>query len=275
MSFANALFVTRQVNDWLANTQHPALLHFFDRACNLINEHRQVLSIVTSEIGKGPFNLLVDKDPQFTAHVDTVSPISIDATTVHIGSLTLRTQYAQIWNASPDWKMLHANLDIILRQVSRLSTIKSPVSNLQFSNPLPSSLAIADLPSSIIAAKKLAGLGPGLTPSGDDYMMGAMHAVWILHPHEVAQRLTRELAEFTAPLTTSLSAAWLRAAGNGEAGIAWHALFEALVSGQETAVQQRISNILSVGATSGADAFAGFIDTFIAYMETEKKHVLP
>jgi hypothetical protein len=36
-----------------------------------------------------------------------------------------------------------------------------------------------------------------------------------------------------------------------------------------------MDNILAIGATSGADALAGFIHTFTLYVELEKKHVIP
>jgi hypothetical protein len=36
-----------------------------------------------------------------------------------------------------------------------------------------------------------------------------------------------------------------------------------------------MDQILAVGATSGADALAGFISTLIAYWELQKKYVLP
>jgi hypothetical protein len=43
------------VNTWLKDSRHPRILHIFDSACNLINESREVLSIVTPQIGRGNF----------------------------------------------------------------------------------------------------------------------------------------------------------------------------------------------------------------------------
>ena len=83
-----------------------------------------------------------------------------------------------------------------------------------------------------------------------------------------------------APLTTSLSAAWLKSAGRGEAGTLWHEFFDALISVSRivadpdgggasptyrTAVQNSVDKILAVGETSGTDALAGFLNIFIAY----------
>ena len=59
MQFINVLSVAPDVNNWLANSRLPRILYVFDRACNLINEPREVLSIVTPQIGNGPFNLVM------------------------------------------------------------------------------------------------------------------------------------------------------------------------------------------------------------------------
>ncbi|HJS17255.1 MAG TPA: DUF2877 domain-containing protein, partial [Anaerolineales bacterium] len=127
---------------------------------------------------------------------------------------------------------------------------------------LISSLVIADAPASSVSAKQLAGLGVGLTPSGDDLMLGAVYATWIIHPYDTAKALAEEIANIAAPLTTSLSAAWLRSAGRGEAGILWHQFFDALITAEHTQIQEATDNILAVGETSGADALMGFMKTF-------------
>jgi hypothetical protein len=132
----------------------------------------------------------------------------------------------------------------------------------QFPTSLSTALALADLPTSITAAKRLAGLGIGLTPSGDDFILGAIYATWIIHPLEIASKLAEEITSIAAPLTTSLSAAWLKSAGKGEMGILWHELFEALLSADPAQIQGSMDKILAIGETSGADALAGFVNIF-------------
>jgi hypothetical protein len=62
-------FLALAVNDWLANSCQPHILHVFDHACNLINEHREVMSIVTPQIGNGLFNLIVEYNVLFSEHL--------------------------------------------------------------------------------------------------------------------------------------------------------------------------------------------------------------
>ena len=101
--------------------------------------------------------------------------------------------------------------------------------------------------------------------------MGAILAARIIHPPEVASVLAEEVARTAAPLTTSLSVAWLNSAGRGEAGILWHEFFDALIFTDPGRVQEVINRILAVGETSGTDALAGFIGAFISYAEIETK----
>jgi hypothetical protein len=138
---------------------------------------------------------------------------------------------------------------------------------LPVTQSLISGLCTSNLPSSLTAAQKLAGFGIGLTPSGDDFLMGAIYAAWIIHPLDIASILAQKVADVAAPLTTSLSGAWLRSAGRGEAGRLWHEFFEAFVSTDTARTQETMSNIMAVGETSGADALAGFVSIFVAWME--------
>lgn len=278
----NAVSTTGLVYEWLASSTSAQILHVFDHACNLINERREILSIVPQEIGPGPFNIVIESDVRFAEELSLASPIVASTEQLSLGAITIQIVGAEPWDACPDWRELHAKRDSIRRQVGQVSQTLLQASNCRgasqaatFSSSLASSIAEADIASCIHAAQELAGLGQGLTPSGDDFLMGAVYAAWIIHPHEVAECIVKEIAKVATPMTTSLSAAWLRAAARGEAGILWHKLFDALISGNETAVDARASNILSIGATSGADALAGFINTFTAVTEIENKHVLP
>ena len=318
MQSINALSLTSNARDWLANSRHPRLLHVFDCACNLINERREVLSLVTQQIGNGPFNLVVEEDICFSEHVNIGSPISIPGNQITLGDLVINTTRAKLWFACPDWEVLHAKRVNILNQlkkslitnyqvrgldtgfthlpwygspalvrlkphgarVSRTvpgttaqpysTTVfhpKLPITNYQFSDALIFAVTNADFPSSLRSASKLAGLGAGLTPAGDDFIMGVIYAASIIHPPEIARVLAEEITDLTALLTTSLSAAWLRSAGRGEAGILWHKFFEALSSGDPMHIQEAMDKILAVGETSGADAMAGFTSLVIYWGE--------
>lgn len=262
MRSINSLSLTPAVNEWLINTRYLHILHIFDRACNLINEQGEVLSVVTPQIGNGPFNLVLEKDVCFSEYLSLESPISVSRSQLTLGDLVINLATSKPWSPRPDWETLHARRNHILPQLNQL-----PITNYQTTpSDLSTALVSADIPTAMYITTQLAGLGPGLTPSGDDVLMGAIYATWIIQTAEIASLIVKEIANTAAPLTTSLSRAWLRCAGKGEAGIQWHNLFRALIAGED--LQFPITKLLSIGETSGADALAGFMNTITCWGES-------
>lgn len=248
--------ITNNVKDWLENSNQPKILHIFDDVCNLINEKREILSIVTAEVGNGPFNLVTEGDILFTKHLAIDSKISTQEKEICLGDLIVSFAYAQVWNPQPDWESLRSKKDEISERLSLLQMDIENEAILQFSNSLTHAIIEADITAIKSISSKLAGLGIGLTPAGDDFLMGAMHATYIIHPAEVAQNISKQIAEIAIPLTTSLSGAWIKSASEGEAGELWHDFFDALINDENIFLP--MSKILSVGETSGSDALAGF-----------------
>lgn len=268
MPLIKALSCSPNAHHWIRTSRQLRILHIFDNACNLLNERGEVLSVVYQKIGNGPFNLVVSDVRLFSEPLSINSPVSIQMGQLHIGDWIIYTEGAEIWCPRPNWENLHHKKMSILRQLTQLDI---PFS--QFYNPLVTKLAYtianADIGESKIIASQLAGLGKGLTPSGDDILLGATFAAWIIHPLDAAAKIAKEITDIAAPQTTSLSAAWLRSAGGGGAGILWHVFFDTLLSEKNFRVQEALDKILAVGETSGMDALTGFMAVFIAYAEHE------
>ncbi len=97
-------------------------------------------------------------------------------------------------------------------------------------------------------AAALIGLGPGLTPSGDDYFGGMLVALRALARHAQADALWRWLQPRLAAATSALSAAHLPAAAAGEAHESLHLVLQGSAPP---------SVLDAVGHCSGWDAYAG------------------
>jgi len=98
-------------------------------------------------------------------------------------------------------------------------------------------------------AGALLGLGPGLTPAGDDVLAGALVAL-----HHLRDPRRDELAAAVEPLlhrTTTVSAALLRQAALGRA-VPQLAAFVAGLCGPAGVQQDVLQRLLAVGSTSGA-----------------------
>lgn len=259
---------------WLQTTQQARLLQLFARTCNLINQNGALLTLAQADIGPGPFSLTVGIDPALRGWTDLLSPhspVSLPANQLRLGSIQIDTGSARLWSPQPNWAGLQDNpawrqlyrplwqqmLAAWVPEQGLMAVGQRPFT--QQLDQLAQALQTADTAAAVRAAQHLAGLGLGLTPAGDDALMGALYGLWAICPAEQVRPLAQAVVQAAAPQTTTLSAAWLQAAARGEAAVAWHHLVEALGAGGETAVQQASYQILHTGHSSGHDALTGFV----------------
>ncbi|SEC35262.1 DUF2877 domain-containing protein [Bradyrhizobium erythrophlei] len=102
----------------------------------------------------------------------------------------------------------------------------------------------------------LIGLGPGLTPSGDDLIGGALIALAALGRIECRDALwdhCRALLDGT----NDISRIHLRAAALGYGAAALHAAIHATMSGEAAGFHRALTALTAIGHSSGLDAFAG------------------
>lgn len=99
---------------------------------------------------------------------------------------------------------------------------------------------------------RLAGRGPGLTPSGDDVLAGIL---LVLAMDPTCRRTLGRLAG--SARTTTLSRAYLRWAAAGQSIEPAHALLDAAAAGDPTAMVEAARSLAEVGATSGRALMAG------------------
>ena len=78
-------------------------------------------------------------------------------------------------------------------------------------------------------ATGLVGWGPGLTPLGDDLLIGFLLAAYLLNPVEAAKAATEDVLTAVRGRTTTLSEAFLLVASEGKCGQDWHDLFSGIV----------------------------------------------
>jgi Protein of unknown function (DUF2877) len=118
--------------------------------------------------------------------------------------------------------------------------------------------AKASLAAAARAADRLVGLGPGLTPSGDDLLAGTLAALRLLGGDAA---FTAALADHISAVgrrrTTALSATLLRLAGQGNVAAEAGRVIKAL-SGQGS-LEEAARRLHAVGHTSGADLAQGLL----------------
>ncbi len=106
------------------------------------------------------------------------------------------------------------------------------------------------------AVAALLGLGPGLTPSGDDFLGGMLIALHVCGEKSVQKQLYTQV-ESLLDSTGPVSSAHLKGAALGEGSQSLHQVLNMLLEGNETQLELGIDSINQIGHTSGWDALAG------------------
>lgn len=107
------------------------------------------------------------------------------------------------------------------------------------------------------ALNALVGLGPGLTPSGDDVLAGALVVLHALAGAPYARALARSILPLAATRTGPVSRAYLDCAAAGAGPASLHRLIRVLAQGTRGAVREATSACVAVGHTSGWDGVVG------------------
>lgn len=238
-------------------------------SCNIIGDDGRMITLALPSIGNGPFSILIKVQTPFAA----ITP-KMDVRAGHYGltvdnrlfinlegvdywvprllqfprSFHLKTSNAELLNDYTQW----------LEPLNEISTDKI-VKDKLIARAIELQQALSNGNSIKRAVINLAGLGFGLTPSGDDYLLGVMASLWLTRNTTGLE----EIARLACKKTTSLSAAFLKAASKGEFAECWHRLALAILSQETITVQAAISEIAQIGSYSGRDALSGFTTHFL------------
>lgn len=107
--------------------------------------------------------------------------------------------------------------------------------------------------------RNLIGLGPGLTPSGDDLIGGVMVALHALGRGELAVALAEWVLPISRERTGKISFAHLSCAADGEGGEALHDAIVGVAANDASAITAAIADLDEIGHSSGWDALAGAV----------------
>jgi hypothetical protein len=247
----------------------------FPRSCYL-EAHGDFLCIGEESIGRGPLNAHL-APAAWTRLSESLPPVGTSARIargmLHIGSIALDATRATPWRpASWPTAWRPESVACALRHLERLAAEQAPVDGLARvvlgatgdrstaleRTALPRVRRLrawltGDAPPSV----DLLGLGPGLTPSGDDVLCGMLVALHAVGQAGMAAELYAALAVAAPTATSPLSAVFLRAAAEGLGCEALHAAIAAILEGRAEAVGGRAEAVGRIGHTSGWDALAG------------------
>lgn len=268
---------------WLQDPKPARVLHVFDNACNLLAEDGEVFSLVTSRVGDGPFNIVLDPI-NFCDHATDDTTVGIEHERIRIGELEIDLTPAQIWEPRFGWESFQGRQDSLSICAGMLEEVLVEIAPVESFVQLirPREISVREIEAQILlsarepagillegllhadeelcraGARKLAGLGAGLTPDGDDFMMGCILALWARLAGEGGEEAASWVSQEAVPRTTPIAAAWLQAASRGECSERWHSLLQAILAEHEENIRSATHAVIHQGHTSGASALAGF-----------------
>ena len=213
---------------------------------------RSYACIGDASLGRGPLNALV---------ADFRGPAIGDSATVEVDKAVLWEPPPFRGEARPHLEALRACLDGHVPEEGLGCTILG-VHNALSVHAQPALEAIDRwLAGNALGAEasQLIGLGPGLTPSGDDYLGGVLVALRWLGRGSQADSLWRWLEPHLASHTSEISAAHLAAAASGQVHEALHEVLENLSAWEVPDLHPSLARLDAVGHTSGWDALAGIV----------------
>jgi Protein of unknown function (DUF2877) len=265
-----ALAIARPV--WLGLSTQPFSGHIvsrFERACNLMDSEGRIIALTGPSSGKGPFCIVLHAAGDLFDHLQPRQSAYIDAHTIVLGDCCIPLRDAPVWDATlPPIERPHClrpPLAALLRpytawpQSWSRTSVDVTTARLLAQGAHSLMAAVEYRIGLAAAAQQLAGLGTGLTPAGDDYVLGVMAALWLLGERDPLPAM----AAACATRTTLLSGAFLRAAAQGQYMEGWHHLAHALDRQDEPGSRRAVRQIAAFGASSGRDSLAGFASVLL------------
>lgn len=259
----------------------------FER-CFYLAAPRGFICVGVAEIGDGPINVLVDfgsRVPQWAALGVTreAKGVVADGRLLVGDRFALPVANAQRWSPPPWPDVSPADVELGIAAVRRLAPPCCPAEGLSrlvvgdarranrtaraaeallrdFRAALGGSLAENAASTDLRrTATLLVGLGPGLTPSGDDLLGGVLLVLSALGYTGVRDDLWRALEDELEHLTVGISAAHLAAAADGLAAAFLHDALIAILRADVDTLPHHLSVLAVTGHSSGFDMLAGLV----------------
>ncbi len=254
------------ISRWLLDIPTPAsiplrVLSRHRRVVNLVDDEGRMLALAHPDVGNGPFHILLAEAVPFH-NLQPGLEAAWAGDELQLGPWTIHLSHAARWDplltptrAAPSpraWararERAHAYITASLVEDMRPPAIARLLRGLD-------ALCEEGGQGWREGLELLLGLGPGLTPAGDDVLLGFLARRWMQQdapgPEEASVWRTM------LPRTSRLSAAWLEHALAGRFAEPWHQLYQAMLAGDDESAARALARIASIGATSGKMALLG------------------
>jgi hypothetical protein len=260
----------------------------FARCCYVTTDDGGLIAVLTKDAGNVAHGIRLDGRPRLDTRLQVGLHARLDSNRISFPgkNVTVDLSGAKVWRPivqsgmvdrlAPALRSFARTRELLIQQaagsdseflklVLQIGVPPTPLADL-IKARLPA-LALAlrarDSTSALGIIGSFIGLGPGLTPAGDDFVVGFLAGLALSAATAEARRFLQDMREGVAALrraTTTVSAQHLDDACHLCFSEHLSNLCVAIGGGQPDAdLQSLVAAQLSIGATSGADAAAGLI----------------
>jgi hypothetical protein len=277
--------VGRAARASLGPGRQGSVLAVFHRSFYVAFDEGALACIGPPGMGAGPLNALADLPDGLDWQASGMTAgdaARTDRGTLRIGrTLEFAFDSAVVWSPNmpaPDWSRsaLAAGLNALRREADRYDLTQGLASLVVDDFPdggpllergragrtaLRQWLADTDTLSGSPPAevRELIGLGPGLTPSGDDLIGGALIALRAFGREAHRAALADWAPRIAARRTGRISLSHLISAGNGEGAAALHDAICNVAANDAPGIASALTALDRIGHSSGWDALAGAV----------------
>ncbi|MFF2450060.1 DUF2877 domain-containing protein [Neobacillus sp. NPDC058068] len=272
--------------DFIQRITHSSFSGFvhstFNRTFNIqCLENGELYTIASSEIDNGPNTLIIDVDSISSMGLEVNDKVTVKNQTLTIGNkLAISIDQAEKWESviptyphnvdiltrNVKWMQDYININGkgggMKRRIVAQSPFEAEMSKMLDlrKNLLLDQLVKNHLSLAIPHAVSLIGLGPGLTPSGDDFLTGIFTVINMKNSPFYPQRsFCEDVLKNAKTLTNDISYMALKKASIGKVRESIICLIASIIAGNEEDLILSLNKVLSIGSSSGTDISIGLV----------------
>ncbi|MED4582882.1 DUF2877 domain-containing protein [Brevibacillus choshinensis] len=267
----------------IASSRFSGFVHsIFDKTINIqCSENGELFTIACSQLDNGPNTLVVDHKRFQNSGIDVNDPVFVSDGTLFVGEpFTISCQDVISWEcvlpAYPsdqgsllanvavmkDYLAAHGKTGGMKKVLQPANVFEAEVSRLLMSrsSQLVKDLAARRWSKAHEQAIGIVGLGPGLTPSGDDFLTGLFSVYHMPNiPRCLPHSFFAEIVLASAQRTNEISFMMLKKAAIGHVRESIVLLLQSIISGTTEEVVLSLGHVLNIGSSSGTDMALGLL----------------
>jgi hypothetical protein len=275
--------------DTLTSKTVEGIVHsVFDQACNIQLDGNSLVTLISSKLPNYPAAIKLDitedqKLCSFGFKVAMKAVINKDEIKIPEVRISIKLTGAKVWDSSPLFFRSTVSEEILNKNIEKIRdlTLKygemegiasildgDKVANhykdfiINSVKRLTRGISDFDYKEITEASKRLIGLGPGLTPAADDFLLGILASLYYIGYYfgnhlENLKKIAGFMIYDLPGRTTFISEIMLRSGMKARFSEPIRDLMLAVI--HNTSVQDKCINLLSIGGTSGSDCAAGIV----------------